>query len=196
MRALFLEQPLLLFLLLGGAQFLLLVLWARRRTPAAARAVWIGFAAIAALMSLSILVVTPRERAILMAERLARAVESENVGLVAAHIHGSFETEGLDADGVIEHIEKAFDRFDIRGLRLSQFEVLRRTGGGSPGWESGATIEFTAGAAVSSDRGARGRVVTRWRLTLVDFQGDWRVSKIEAIPTAFSPIRSARDWIR
>lgn len=196
MTALFLEQPVFLFLLLGGAQFLLLVLWARQRTLAAARAVWIGFAAIVLLMSLSILVVTPRERAIRMAKRLARAVETENIGLVAMHIDGSFETEGLDADGVIERIEKAFDRYDIRGLRLNQFEVLRREEGGVRSWENGATIEFTAGAAVSSERGSRGRVLTRWRLTLVDFRGEWRVCKIEAIPTAFSPIRSARDWIR
>lgn len=183
------ESPWLLLILLVAVQFGLIATWSRRRTHRWTRAVWSSFAAMPALLLLSALVVTPRERVIGLCRGLAAMVEAGDVATIGQHLAGDFEAAGFSRLGFLDRIEQSLARYDVNEARLRSFQVTfpRR---------NEAVAVFNATCRVRSVDAFFDRLASRWRLTLRDDGRLWRVTRVEALPTALSPIRDVRDCFR
>lgn len=186
--SLFLEHLWRLLALLAVVEYVLLVMWSRRRTKSSARAVWIGVLGMAALAYLNVSVDTPREKIIGVCHTLAALVDGGQVDRLAPHLSTDFKTQKLDRTAFVERVEQALTRRRIDNLSLRGFDVVQDG-------PIKATVVFNAACGVRTSDQMFDRLLSRWRLTF-RLQGDrWRVSKIEVIPTPFSPLRDLSQWL-
>ncbi len=192
---LLLESLWLLAVVLVAVQFALIVVWSWLRSRAAARAVWIGFAAIPALLILSTVVETPRERIIQVCRELADAVETVtqrpagDIGVIGQHLAGSFEANGLDRTEVLDRAKAVFERYTIHDPRLRNFEVTL------PQQDMG-TATFNASCRVESQEGYYGYLPTRWRLRFRLLGDTWKVTRAEPIPIPPLNLRGLDEVLR
>lgn len=177
-----------LILLLAAVLLASIVVWSRRRTRIWTRMVWGGFAAIPILSLLSILVITPRERIIGLCRELAVLVDAGEIESIGTYLADEFVTAGLDRDEFLSRVELRITHDHVDHARLRRFRVE------FPQVDQ-ALVVFDAVCSIRSADEYHDHVLSRWRLTLNDRDGVWRVSKIEALPAPFSPIRNVRDWL-
>ncbi|MCH8966598.1 MAG: hypothetical protein IID43_02885 [Planctomycetes bacterium] len=175
--------------ILGIGQCVLIALWAWRRGRRLARSVWIGFGVIPALLALSLLVVTPRERIIAVYEALSEAVVKEDVVAIGSHLSTDLEAGRLDREGFLESVERTLNRYRVQTPMLHRFEVTFQ--------EDGAGVAlFNSRAQVESDHEAYGWLPLRWRLTFRRANRTWRVARIETLPIAPYYIKDVHALIR
>ena len=188
MTTLLFEGTWLLAALLVAFQFLLIVIWSRRRSRLWARIVWAGFVAIPSLLVLSKLVVTPTEQIVDLCRTLARLVDEGEVDAIGRHLADEFEAAKLDRTAFLERVADGLTRYRIDNPRLRAFEVE------FPRDAEGVAV-FNAVCRVRS-ADTMLQVPSRWRVAFRLFAGKWRVTGLEALPTPLSPVRNLRDWIR
>ena len=178
-----------LLILLVAVQFGFIAVWSWRRTRLWTRTVWIGFATMPVLLLLSIIVVTPREEVIGICRDLAAAVELGDPGAIGKHLAEDFEAAEFSRFEFLDRVEQSLTRYDVDQARLRNFEVSfpRR---------NEAVAVFNAACRVRCVDAFFDRLASRWRLTFRDDGRTWRVTKVEALPTALSPIRDVRDCFR
>jgi len=182
LSSLLLERAWILAVILVIAQFSLICLWSWRRGAASKRAVWIGFAAIPILLSMSALVVTTREQVVAVCHDLARYVEDGNAAAVIARLTDDFRADGMDRSQFEQRLTDAMVRHRIDHTRLSAFDVSLPA-------PDRAIAEFDASGLVRGDGLLMDRVLTRWRLSFRSEAGGWRLEGAETVPTPFFPIR-------
>jgi hypothetical protein len=186
---LILESPILLFVVWLVVEAGIVAVWSARRTRGTARAVWIGLVVLAVLETANLLIVTPREKVIGVCRSMAESVERGDAAAVAAHLHVEFEAVGLDRAAFLDAVARTLGQFEVADASLQQFEVT------FPDAET-AVAEFTASCFVTSPLFSTQRLLSRWRATFRLDGGAGRMTTVDAIPTAFSPIRSLRDVLR
>ena len=189
MRTLLFERPWLLLVLLAALQFVLIAIWSRWRTRPCGRAVWIGFAAMPSLLTLSAVVVTPRERVIDLCRELASLVDLGDVDAVALLLSEDFAAGELDREAFLRRAKEKLTRFDVDDPRLRGFEVTFA----EPGH---AVVVFNAVCRVRSPDAYINQFPSRWRMSLSSGGRAWKVTKLEALPTPFSPVRHMRELLR
>jgi hypothetical protein len=177
-----------LILLLAVVVLASFVVWSRKRTRTWARIVWCGLAAIPVLGMLSVLVSTPRERIIGLCRELAVLVDVGDVQSIGAYLADDFTAAGLDREEFLARVEQRITHDHVDHARLRRFDV-----GFSRNDQ--ALVVFDAVCSIRSADAYRDHVLSRWRLTFKGRNGVWRVSKIEALPAPFSPIRNVKDWL-
>lgn len=189
MQTLLFERPWLLLVLLAALQFVLIAIWSRWPTRSCARAVWIGFAAMPSLIALSAVVVTQRERVIDLCRELASLVDLGDVDAVAPLLSEDFAAGELDREAFLRRAKEKLTRFDVNDPRLRGFEVNF----GEPGH---AVVVFHAVCRVRSPDAYINQFPSRWRMSLRSGGRTWKVTKLEALPTPFSPVRHMRELLR
>ncbi len=180
------ENAWLLLMVLAAIQFALIVIWSRLRARFWTRLVWAGFAAIPALVALSAAVVTPRERIIEICLTLAALVDEGNVAGIRGHLDDNFRAAGLDPAEFLARVEQALTTYHVDDASLRRFEVAFPD-------EENAVAMFTAACRVRSTDAIVGQLISRWRLAFRHDGRDWKVKKIETLPSPFSPMRDLRD---
>lgn len=186
---LFLESTWGLLAVLVGCQFALVSLWSWRRSRLLGRAVLVGLAIIPVLLVVSSVVVTQRERVIRLCEELADLVDRGEVTALSTYLSDDFSAGSMDASAFVDRLEDSLRRFHVDDPVLRGFEVAFADDGG-------CRVTFDASARIRSVDRFTDRVRSRWRVTLRRRGSTWEVSRLEALPTSFSPIRSLGDWLQ
>jgi len=171
-----------------AAQFLILVIRSRVRSPTTARLVWAGFVALPILLALNHFVVTPREALIQFCHNLAVLVDEGRVDAIAQRLADDFEASGYDRDAFVARIEDRLNRFRVDDPTLRGFEVTTSE-------PNIGIVVFDASCSIRSPEPFIDRVLSRWRLTCRRVDRDWRAVHLEALPAPFSPFRDLRRWL-
>ena len=182
------ESPWMVLVLLVVIQFGLTAIWSRRRSRLWARIVWTGLGAIPLLPLVSILVVTSREQIVGLCHDLAAMVDEGDAAAIGLHLAGDFEAAGLDRMEFLERVERTLARYGVDNARLHRFNVA------FPRKKEGVAV-FDSTCRIRSVDAFLDRLTARWRVTFRSHDGPWQVTKIEALPTPLSPIRSVHDCL-
>jgi ketosteroid isomerase-like protein len=190
MKALLFEEPLLLIPVLAVTLLVLAIVWSRRRTPGAWRALLAGLLAAPLLIIVQALVVTDREQIIRVCSQMADAVERGDVPAFAVHIADDFRAAdggggAFTREDLLAALARSLARYHPEGVRLTGFQVT--TDGDS------GTAEFSATARIVTSETAMDRVLSRWRLRFRRNDRAWQVIDIQPVPTPFWPFRSLRE---
>jgi len=183
-----LERVWLLLIVLIAVQCILIRIWFAQRTPRSARMVCVGFVLLVLLPLISVLAITPREQIIHACRRLARCVDDGDVAAVGAALASDFTASDLDRDAFLFRVEQSLTRHHLDAVDLSAFAVSVE--------RAQAVAEFHASCSVRTTDAYRDRLVSRWRLTFRQRDRDWLVTRIEALPTPFSPVSTLGDAFR
>ena len=170
-------------------QFVLVFLWWRQRDTTSLRRVGIGLSAAIGAQVLSILVVTPTEQITRRCQELAQYAQNEDLDRLSQLLAEGFRAGEFDRDQLLARVETTLKRFDIDHIKLRTFDVTFDS-------DDRATATFNAVCRIRGVESMSGIIVSRWRLTFIQRSDDWLLEKMEAIPTAFSPIRHIRDCFR
>ena len=169
-------------------QFTLIAIWSRQRNRLWARTVWGGFAAGPLLLILSIVVVTSREQIIELCEDLARHVDKGDVAAIDPRLAADFEAGQLGRDEFVDRLERTLTRYRVDNPELRGFVVT------FPAKDVGVA-EFRASASVRSPELIYDRFTSRWRATCRRSNGEWKVTKLESLPTPPLNIGDVRHWL-
>jgi len=182
------ENPWLLLILLALVQIGILAIWWWRRDQFWTRAMWAGFAALPTLLALSLLVVTPKERIVRLCCELASMVDSGDVSGIGRHLADDFEAADFGKSEFLQRAESTLARFEVDNARLRSFEVeFPARGQGLATFNAVCRIRSTE----VSDW-----LLSRWRVTFRYDGTAWKVTRVEVLPTPFSPIRSVRQCLQ
>ena len=140
------------------------------------------------LLILSIVVVTSREQIIELCEDLARHVDKGDVAAVGARLAADFEAGQLDRDEFVDRLERTLIRHRVDDPELRGFVVT------FPAKNVGVA-EFRASASVRSPELIYDRFTSRWRATCRRSGGEWKITKLESLPTPPLNIGDVRHWL-
>lgn len=189
LRAVLFEKPLYLIPILIVVQFVLVRVWAARRTARTARTVWIGLAVAALLLVMQMLVVTHRERITIICRAMATAVEDGDVPAIASHVADGFDAEGYDKTAFVSRLKQTLTRVHVEDAKLSGFEVTVEGG-------RTARAVFTASARLIFPESVTYRSASRWELHFERVSGEWRMVSLKPISTPTFPFSHLRDVFR
>jgi len=184
MRYVFFEQPYALIPLLIVAAYVCLVVWLRRRTVRAKRALWIAAILLVLLPVVQRLVVTDRERIRAVSAAIAAAVDAGDVAALSEHVADDFRVRDIDRAALLELAKSAMDRHRPRDVKLSDVRVTV-TG-------DRAEVTQTSTCFVESDVYS-GRVTVNWTAVFVRARGAWRLQFADIRPTPLLPIDQLED---
>lgn len=183
------ESPFLLTPVWLVSQFILVALWSHRRRRWCARLVWLGFAALPALLILQHLVVTPREQIITLCRELAGFVEEKDLKAIRTRLSPDLDAEGMTRDELIGLAEWTLSRYHVTDARLSDFEISFAANGIG-------RVQFKATCGLGAEEESLERMRTAWRLRLRRTATGWEVIQIEMMETPFSPLSSLHQLTR
>jgi len=193
-RALLFERPLLLVPLLVVVQFVLIVIWSRRRTPRARRAVLAGFFVAPLLVVLQSAVVTDRERLTRACVALADACRRGDVPGFGRYVSPSFAAaagpgqDPFTRSSLLEWLEHTLIAYRVEEPRLRAFEITCEG--------PHAVVRFEASCRVVTDRDIAPGILSRWELHFELRDGQWLVTDIRPLPSRWFPFRRLADLPR
>ena len=162
------ESTITLAVVLALANFFLLVYWRRSGRP---RPLLIGLAVAVVLLVLQALVVTKREHAAAILQRIETDLLVSRVEALDRALATDFQAGSRDHDRFVD--------FARRQLEVVEIHWLMRT---SPRVEESQKDTFTISVGYTADvtaHGYVGPVGSRWRLTFVREAGEWRIGRID-----------------
>ncbi len=165
-----------LWLLLGvwvPVQFVLIAMWSWLRSTMTKRFVWSGFAALPILMTLSMMVVTEREKIIGHLNALARAVEQADIDEIASHLAEDFEARGYDREQMLRRIDARIDQYPASHVRISQVVVT------VDGDE--AAVKFRGSGNIRAPEIPYQYATTLWKSKWRRIQNDWLMTSLERL---------------
>ena len=186
---LFLERWWLLCSVLVVVEVALFAVWTRQRTTSAGRMAWIGLAGAIVLPIVSHSVVTQRERIEQLCHGMARAIDIGDLGSLGDTLSEDFDLAGLDKDAFLVRLSRTLTRYRIDNPSLRRMKVTFPKAGR-------AVAVFDAVCSVRSPEVYQNRLFSRWRVTCVGGDPNWRVITIEALPSPLSPMRTLNDYLR
>lgn len=186
---LFLEQPVKLFFYWLMVQIVITILWWFTRSRQSFNAFWISITSIVLLESLSILVVTPREQIQRLCSELVNLIQDQDSEGFVEHIDHSFEASGYDRDRFVDRVKPAIERILLSDIQLKRLEVQLPE-------ENKGVAEFDVDCVVQTAEMPYRPILSRWRLTLIRREDQWKVVHIKALPRPLSPIRSLRQCLK
>ncbi len=187
-RWLLFESRIALLTALGLVEFVLLWIWARRRTRRTRRRAGVGLVVAGLLLSVQALVVTDREKIMAICREMACAVEEGAVDQVGRHVASDFAAGGVDRAGLLAGLTRMLTHVHIEEPRLSDFEVLV-TG-------NEAQVTFQARCRVASAELVEGGIISRWELTFRRVGDRWQVVAIQPLPTLGFPFQNLGEVLR
>jgi len=186
---LFLESPVKLIVLMVVVNGLLILAWSTKRTRLTRRVLCGGGALTVILLVVQYIVVTPSEQVIALCHELADLTQEGDVRGIERHLADDFESIDLDRAGFIQRIERTLSRHHPEEARLRHF-VFDMSDTGL------AVVTFDVTCRIVTSEFSEQGVHVRWRLTFRRKGNVWRVTRIEALPTASLPINNLRDLLR
>lgn len=180
-----LESPLLLIPLLIVGLYVLVYVWARRRTKGSGWAVVVGFAAAAMLVIVQMAVVTDREQLIDTCNEMGDLVEAGRISALAQFIAPEFDEAGLDREGFLDRVDRARIDYAVSDIRLSNFEV--EVDG------STATVRLAATCRVQAEGIIMDRQALRFELEFRRSGDQWQVTSVERLRSGLGAVGRLRD---
>jgi hypothetical protein len=174
------ESIVALGVILALVNFFLLVYWRRSGQP---RALLIGLAASLILLVVQSLVVTKREHAAAILQKIEADLLAARVEALDRALSTGFQAGSRDHDGFVE--------FARRQLKLVKIHWLRRS---SPQVEQSQEDRFVVSVGYLADvtvEGFVGTVRSRWRITFAREGDQWRIETID--PPQIEQ-HQYRDW--
>ncbi|NOT00060.1 MAG: nuclear transport factor 2 family protein [Phycisphaerales bacterium] len=192
MRALLFENPYALIPVLLVVDLFTIWFWSRRRTRRTARTAVGALVASVVLAGLQSIVVTDRERVVGVCRAMATAAGRGDVDAFADLISGEFDVpmpEGrpFGKAELVEAFRRGFARWNVEEERVADFDVTVADGR--------AHASFTVGCRLISDDVMLRRHVSRWRVDLVQANGDWFVTGVTPVRTPVFPFDSLGDVV-
>jgi hypothetical protein len=170
------------------AEYILIVMWLRRRTKGARRAALIGLALCIILPIVQKLVVTQREQLRAITETLIDAAENGNVQVIARRIDRNFRVGDIDHDRFIEGVKRVLTQIKIEDARITGFHV--EVDGDT------AKIELGVMAQIITRQEFSGQQPTSWTLTYVRTDRGWMLTAVEPRSTPLFPYDKLEQIIR
>ena len=183
------EQPVKLFLYWIIVQIVIAITWWITRSRKSLNAFWISMASIVLLESLSILVVTPREQIQQLCSELVNLIQVQDSDCFVDHIDHSFEASGYDRDRFVDRVKPAIERIQLSDIQLKRLEVQLPE-------ENKGVAEFDVDCVIQTAEMPYRPILSRWRLTLIRKNDQWKIVHIKALPRPLSPIRSLRQCLK
>jgi ketosteroid isomerase-like protein len=184
LRYVFLEQPYVLIPLLVIGTYICLVVWLRRRTPRAKRALLIALLLCVTLPLVQWLVVTDREQIRAVCESIGRAVEAGDVDAISRHVAADFRTRDIDRAELLDMAERALARHHPQNVRFRDFRV--DVDGDR------AEVTYTSICSVSGEYIERD-VRVNWIAIFIRVNGEWHLQSADIRQTPFLPISRLED---
>ncbi len=155
--------------------YVTLVVWLRRRTPRARRALLLTLALCVVLPVIQQVVVTDREAIRGALGEMVAAVEAGEIEPIAARVARRFQVREIDREAFLAGVDRAMHRYHIERARLGGVEI--EVAGDT------ATVRFTASGYVTSDM-YTGDAPTAWTARFVLIDGRWMLAEVEPRRTA------------
>lgn len=187
MQGLLFENTIWFVAVLLLAEYALLVMWLRRRTPQSRAAVLVGLVVCLTVPVLQRVVTTQRERITLICKSLVSAVEAGNVATIETHISKSFAADGLDRDEFIDAVRSALNQSNIEDVSLTIDNIVINAGS--------ATVVIRVRCMLTTDEYS-GTFPSKWRLSLKKEGDGWFVADVIPIRTPTFPVDRLRQLIR
>ena len=182
-KAALFEGPLPLVAALVGVQAVTLIVWRIRRTRTTRAVAIVPLALTAAVLLLSWLVVTDRERIALAYQAVASDVAAGSTEALALYLdedalvnpEGRSRRNALSKAEVLSLVRRHLEELKVREIRLPQMEIT----------VAGNEAESTVTARIVNDSPATGGMpfVLSWDVTWIKRPGGWRIHRVVAIPT-------------
>lgn len=174
LKAFLFERPLYLVPVLVVAQFILIRVWAQRRTAGSRRAAWIGLVVAVLLLAAQRLVVTDRERIIALCRMMALAVEDGDVPAVAAHVADHFDAKGMNKADFVARLTRGLTTVHVERSRLSDFQCTFDN-------SRHAHVRFLANARVVYGREVALRQPSAWELLFERVGESWQMTSLKPV---------------
>ena len=181
------ESPLPLAAVLVGVQAVTLIVWRVRRSRTTRAVAIVPMALVAAVLLLSWLVVTDRERIALAYQAVAADLAAGSTEALALYLDedAMVNAEGRSRRNAVGRTEtlslarRHLEELKVREIRLSQMEIA----------VAGDEAQSTVTARIVNDSPATGGMplVLSWDVTWIERPGEWRIHRVVAIPTRSSP---------
>jgi hypothetical protein len=181
------EQPYALIPLVVVAAYACLVIWLRRRTPGAKRALIVALLLAVLLPILQWWVVTDRERIHRICLAMTASAEQGDVAAFDRYVSSRFEVGELDRAALRAAAERAYTRYDIVTAKLKspQIEVN----------QDRAEVDF--GVQVTMSGGDfPGQGLTTWTAVFEREADGWRLVEIHPRRTPFFPFDRLEELVR
>ncbi len=157
---------------------IMLAIHRRYFSPRSRRAVWITLAVCAALIALQVVVKTDRERIRILVEELVEAVDRPDMGFIAKVLDEQFHDPHYgDRAAFLKAVEQQLQRLVVDAASVWKFHRVEVADGR-------AIVDFQAICDVRYSGYAQNRLPTRWELTFVKRDGEWRISEIKLLRVA------------
>ena len=122
-RSALFEDPLGVYLILGGIAAILLVVWLTVRTRKAAAAVAVPVALAIAVAVVSTCVVTERERIVEAMEEIAADLESGSVDVLASRVADDYSGVGGGRAEALRKCRRSIDTLGLREIAVRDVQV-------------------------------------------------------------------------
>ncbi len=182
-KATLFESPLPLVAVLVGVQVVTLIVWRVRRTSATRAVAIVPLPLAAAVLLLSWLVVTDRERIALAYQAVAADLAAGSTEALALYLDEDalVNAEGRSRRNTVTKTEtlslarRHLEELKVREIRLSQMEIT----------VAGDEAHSTVTARILNDSSVTGGMplVLSWDVTWIKRPGGWRIYRVVAIPT-------------
>ncbi|MCG3132248.1 MAG: hypothetical protein FLDDKLPJ_03081 [Phycisphaerae bacterium] len=186
MTSLLFENPVRWVVLSVGALVVAAAIARVRPTRRTGRAVLVVAAAGLAGLVLQLTVQTARERLIAVCIEMAGDVERGDLDRLADRLDASLTAEGMDRERFLDAARRTLTHYHPEEPRLARFEVTLAA-------EDRAVVVFDATCRVVTSSQVLDRILTRWRLGFIQDGDEWRVRRIEMLPTPNSPLSKLSD---
>jgi len=178
-----LEQPYVLIPLLVVGTYFCLVVWLRRRTPQARRALLVALALLIVLPVVQRLVVTDREQIRAVSDAIASAADQGDVDGIIRLLSVDFRLQDMDREALREFAKSRLDRFHPKDTAISDFRA--QVNGDQ------ATVTFVSSCTIMGEYS--GPVRIGWTAVFVRVDGVWRLQSADIREIPFSPVKSLDD---
>lgn len=174
------ESRIALGSLLGFVLFWLLVYWRRSLNP---RPLLIGLVAALLMMIVQAAVVTQRETAAAVMDRVEAAIVRSRVDELEPLLAADFRYDQLTRSEFVEFVRTHLERVNVH--TTGRGTIQPPTGGG----DGRFSVEIPYLSRIST-REFSGQVLpTRWRIEFVREGGEWRISEITPLEILNKPVR-------
>ncbi len=183
----FLESPWLLIPVLVVIEYVLVVIWLRRRTPRSRWAALIGLVLCILLPVVQKLVVTQRERVTLVINSMVDAVSAGDVAALAEYVSPNFNTANTDRAGFIAGVRDTLQRYTVEEPRLRDLQI---TVDGDR-----ATTQFGIVCRILTPQESVANYPSAWEVVFELNDGEWQMISVEPRPTRLFPYERLQQLI-
>ena len=186
------ENPYVLVPGLVLLEFVLVWVYQRRRTRLSGRLAVGGLVLFPLMVVVQAMVETQAEKVRAVCRAMGAAVEKADVAAIGLHVADDFELatawQTWTKSDLLDRLTAALNEWDAQEVRLGRFETKASS--------TEAVVTFQSTCRLIGGSVMMAHYVSRWRLTMRQYDGSWKVTRIEPIPTPMMPFRSLEEMIQ